>query len=286
MYKGRSKRKAVERRGLNPSLWTWKRSKANKWKWNGHPRNKENGNPVNGTRILSTTEVLSPLGTYSGEVGNNPPSIRRLARKDYSKEEILDHKCMKIYYSQGNIPWMQDKLNRSREVRKTNKKESITLSNWSTYSLNKQGNLPHYTMNESESSSLNAMSHHDHIISALECQCDVLRWRSLRCSSIEEAREWIEKGRIRYLSNSSLSTTPSTLKAGNRLLKPGEGRKVNKDTWTKVGNTRKSWYTDPRNAMVNRNYRCVDYSKGIRVFVRYPYDDEVYYPLGTRPMKK
>lgn len=291
MRKKRGKYKRCGRLGYNARRRIWF-GKKTKWEKNqrfqettGRKRKPQSVNPTKGVRNEERLEGVMGKSSEKGKGRKNP---RRM--KDTYRNKRIRRTGRKRRY--GRIP--RERLQKQRRKQRERQKEAKNQMNrrhrkgeWRLRTKTRgseeesKTRVTKYTKEKREESRFGGH----------ERRVDVRRWRSGRVTSIQMGRDLVEHGKVEWRNEEGRSR--GKVKWEGKRRKPGQGRKVEEETWKKrkekgirkyekreeEGNGRK--YERKGN-----QYREADYVSGRRRVHRKAKTGEIWRPKGRERTRR
>ena len=252
----------MEKRGVNPQRSSWKRRPQQKKKWVDHPvyvATPTVEKYVNPMRKRANGEVRSPIG---GKTRKGGVSTRR-RRKQERRHKRADRRSLRwLYGEKRGTPWKKERATAKARLEKERKKD-MTVKGW-------------VQMASGERSEGNTQAHRRN---RMEVRMEVRRWRAGRVETLAQAKERMEKGKVYQRTTGG---EKRVVTEGHQRRSPGEGRKIEEDTWKWRKGKRVARWSDPQVAQMGLPYAQVDYVSGRRWLVRLPKSEEVMIAKGTR----
>ena len=249
------KRKISGRLGYNPTIQVWFGTKK---KWERakvfRKTSGESGKQASGGRV-------NPRERWTNERRRNPPRSKRpIRRKDEHRKQVNRRTGRKARYAGVKRQPIQVRVDRQRKgyQRIRNERNRLQLRGV----RRRKGGNPGLRFGRHER------------------RVDVRRWRSGRVNTIQRARDRREEKRVWRLGANGDPTKRLTKERQGKLLKPGEGRKVEEARWKQRKPGREDRKKIPENQRYARRYREVDYVTGRRRVVRAPRSGERPTPKG------
>lgn len=298
MRRKRGKYKRCGRLGYNARRRIWF-GKKRKWEKNqrfqeasGRKGKPQKVNPTKGLRneerlegVMGQTYVQGGRKEGKGRKTQNRKNPRRM--KDTYRNKLIRRTGRKRRY--GRIP--RERLQKQRRKQRERQKEAKNQMNrryrkgeWRVGNKGTRGEQEKVTKVTREKRTESRFGGH-------ERRVDVRRWRSGRVQSLQTGRDLVEHGKVEWRDETGRNR--GKVKWEGKRRKPGQGRKVEEETWKKRKEQGVVKYEKREEEGNGRKYERkgiqyveADYVSGRRWVHRKPKTGEIWMPEGMERTRR